>query len=871
MAGNRPSERGRQTSRNQTGRRNGSPRASSAQPASSDQSFNEKSRPKIERWTLGILNDKETEEVPGTVLLLSAKRNEPLGLEHQQARRSSSSMPPQPMTPRSSRRASVSSAKRTKDGQIILNPQPDDSLNDPLNWSAWRRDSSLLSLGFYCMLGGGMTPILAAGFNNVAQSFHVSYQRVALTTGLYMMGLGVGSVIFSPTAILFGKRPVYLASAVMFILTSIWCALAPDYANLATARVFQGISVSPVECLPSATIAEIFFLHERAFRVGIYTLLLLGGKNLVPLVSAAIIGAKGWRWVFWIVAMVVGFGFCVLFFFVPETFWDRPPKPKSRRPTAQRSLSSFFHHPLHHTKSPTKSQLPEPELEDPAAEEAALEKVMTPRQHRLHEQNAHARFEDAFDKEEGEMKSEGDVPVINIDDVFSPEKPVAATGVNDTQSAAAETGTPSAGVPDGTDDEITKIEQPDTAVTGLSARRRAKPTGLVMPLSPDMSMYKSQTEPNKYTMPWDGTMNGKPVKFPTIKFPNIAEPGAATIESDASVPHLHNLNSPYYMELEKSDDYLDHHPPPSENPAEAQPPKEEITRSDTAVTLPESIHSPANLETSRSFDDVPFSPRPIQYTSNLRRAPPKSYIQTLKPWNGRFSKANWFLVACRPFVLFLYPSVLWSSLVYSLSIGWLIVLSESISNIYRSRDTYNFSALGAGLVYISPFVGGILGTAVAGKVSDIIVRYMARRNGGVYEPEFRLVMAIPVALSTAIGLMGYGWSAQERDKWIVPTIFFGIISFGCSLGSTTAITFCVDSYRQYAGEALVTLNFSKNIFHGLVFSLFFATWLEDDGPKTTFIAIGAIQIACLLTTIPMYIYGKRGRMWTVRKGFMEKF
>jgi MFS family permease len=65
--------------------------------------------------------------------------------------------------------------------------------------------------------------------------------------------------------------------------------------------VLQGMAVSPVECLPSATIAEIFFLHERAYRIGIYTLLLLGGKNLVPLVSAAIIEGLDWRWVFWYV------------------------------------------------------------------------------------------------------------------------------------------------------------------------------------------------------------------------------------------------------------------------------------------------------------------------------------------------------------------------------------------------------------------------------------------------------------------------------------------------------------------------------------------------------------------------------------------
>lgn len=268
----------------------------------------------------------------------------------------------------------------------------------------------------------------------------------------------------------------------------------------------------------------------------------------------------------------------------------------------------------------------------------------------------------------------------------------------------------------------------------------------------------------------------------------------------------------------------------------------------------------------------PRSIGPVKpYTQHLRQQPATTFTQQLKPYHGRLNHDNWFKVMIRPFVLFAYPAILWSSAVYACSIGWLIVISESIALIYRDPTSYNFSALQTGLVYVSPFVGGILGTGVAGKISDIIVKAMARRNGGLYEPEFRLVMAIPILITTCIGLMGFGWSAEEKNHWMIPTAFFGIISFGCSLGSTTSITFAVDSYRQYAGEALVTLNFAKNIFHGLVFSLFVTHWLKSDGPKMVYIWIGIIQLILMLFTIPLYIYGKRARMWTVRANLLEKF
>ncbi|KAM0322688.1 hypothetical protein ACHAQA_009279 [Verticillium albo-atrum] len=709
------------------------------------------------RWSMGVLNDPKTVQVPGSVLLLASNRNEPLGLRNAPARTSHSSIPTgffesDSTPPTTARRSSshgppVDETKKTKDGKIILEPQPEDSENDPLNWPAWRRDTALFSLGFYCMIGGGITPLLAAGFYNVADDYKVSVEDVSLTTGLYMMGMGLGSVVASPTAILWGKRPVYLASAILLIVSSIWCALSPNFTSLIVARIFQGVAVSPVECLPSATIAEIFFLHERAYRIGIYTLLLLGGKNLVPLVSAVIIQGLTWRWVFWIVALIVGLWFFVLFLFVPETFWDRTPHPKSkktsRRPSFIRRLSSHRN----------ASQPPAPEAGGlDAAESTVAHDAVTPASPSAqatpgHHKNLHVGF---VPEEINEKTNQSDAIKST-----APEDHDAVQ--NAPQEDDARPDHPRSSSPRG--------------VTSFDAQRAESP-------------QRGSTSGSDYF--------GRVPGIESSKFP-VQEAG---------------LRGP---------------------------------------------------------------PKSTAYTHALRHQPAKSFREQLKPWNGRLNNDKWLKVMVRPFILFAYPSVLWSTVIYSCSIGWLIVISETMSIIYRTSDSYNFTALQTGLVYISPFVGGILGTAVAGKVSDIIVRALARRNGGLYEPEFRLVMAAPILITTVMGLMGFGWSAEERDHWMVPTFFFGVVSFGCSMGSTTSITYCVDSYRQYAGEALVTLNFSKNILHGLVFSLFVTHWMASDGPKTMFIWLGVIQLICCLCSIPMYIFGKRARMWTVRKNFMEKF
>ena len=531
-----------------------------------------------------------------------------------------------------------------------------------------------------------------------------------------------------------------------------------------------------------------------------------------------------------IVAIVVGFCFFWIFFFVPETFWDRTPVPKEHhhklRPTLA-TISGLFHHGPHAN---------------------------------VHKSSTTLGSHGAADKRDDPQHNDEKMPELKRPQFINPEAR--------------------------TDSSASTIARrrllKDHHVGFVDERPATQGRGGQIDGVGNTSEFRSAMEAT------DGDVESSAhLDVPETKTTNThtySRPSAMHSESckieprgeGPKTPGLHNLNSPYYTDMLS---------PNSKDKFNAQNFQTlDLTKVDARSMTTEP--ATAALERSPSV----LLPATLRYTANLRTQPPKTYLQTLRPSNGRLCDDNWFRAAARPFVLFAYPSVLWSTLVYSLSIGWLITLSETVSAVYRDKQTYNFSALGTGLVYLSPFIGGILGTAVAGKVSDAIVKFMSKRNGGIYEPEFRLVMAIPVTISTCIGLMGFGWSAAEHDKWIVPTFFFGVISFGCSLGSTTAITFAVDSYRQYAGEALVTLNFSKskslrtqliicwsdeaNVYLidilGLAFSLFYPGWLEKDGSKEVFIVIGCIQLACLLTTIPMYIFGKRARMWTTRKNMMEK-
>ncbi|KAI1087653.1 MFS general substrate transporter [Rostrohypoxylon terebratum] len=244
-----------------------------------------------------------------------------------------------------------------------------------------------------------------------------------------------------------------------------------------------------------------------------------------------------------------------------------------------------------------------------------------------------------------------------------------------------------------------------------------------------------------------------------------------------------------------------------------------------------------------------------------------SYWHDLKIYNGRVSDDPFWKVLTRPLMMLLFPQVLFSFFAYGLTTSWLVVVGSVLAQLFTAPP-YNFSVSGVGLVSIASLIGAIVGAFISGPIADWVIKAMSRRNGGIYEPEFRLVLIVISLVLGGMSFFGFGWSLQRQDAWIVPVIFYGLQYFGVGFMTIAVYGYLTDCHRDKAPEAFAAINLRNIYSFGM--NYFISDWISHQGPKEVFCIIGGVHVFICLCGIPMYVYGKRCRSWTSRVKVFEK-
>ncbi|RYP91066.1 hypothetical protein DL770_002811 [Monosporascus sp. CRB-9-2] len=194
------------------------------------------------------------------------------------------------------------------------NDNPDYSV-----FTTWEKRGIVLGAALGAFFSPLSAQIYFPALPAVASDLDVSISEINLTITTYMIFQGITPMVIGSLADSAGRRPAYCICFVVYIAANIGCALAPNYESLLVLRMLQSAGSSSTVALCQAVVADIVTSAERGSYVAYTSLPALLGPSIGPGVGGVLAQYLGWRWIFWLLAILAAAVFAVSAAFLPET------------------------------------------------------------------------------------------------------------------------------------------------------------------------------------------------------------------------------------------------------------------------------------------------------------------------------------------------------------------------------------------------------------------------------------------------------------------------------------------------------------------------------------------------------------------------
>ncbi|KAK5057743.1 hypothetical protein LTR84_011744 [Exophiala bonariae] len=191
---------------------------------------------------------------------------------------------------------------------------------NPRNWSSRKKNWTLLIIVLYTFVVYCGASIIAPTAEVVMTRYHVSQDVASLGLSMYIVGYGIGPMIFSPISEIpfSGRNPPYLLSFVLFFVTSLVLAVVDNFPAIVVLRFLQGFFGSPALASGAASIEDIYDMYSAPYGYIWWVGAMYCGPSFGPTLAAYAI-VDNWRWGLWEMVIMAGI-VLVLLPFLPETW-----------------------------------------------------------------------------------------------------------------------------------------------------------------------------------------------------------------------------------------------------------------------------------------------------------------------------------------------------------------------------------------------------------------------------------------------------------------------------------------------------------------------------------------------------------------------
>jgi EmrB/QacA subfamily drug resistance transporter len=194
----------------------------------------------------------------------------------------------------------------------------------PAPLSSRRRWTVLAVCALSMFLVGVDATIVNVGLPEIGRGLDVGTRGLEWVVDAYTVAMASLLIVSGALADRLGRRRIFRTGLLVFGLASLVCALAPSLGVLVAARAVQGIGASMLSPVALAIVVNAMpDPRERARAIGVWASVFGLSMAAGPVTGGALIGAFGWRAVFWINAPVVVIALVLVALFVPESRGER--------------------------------------------------------------------------------------------------------------------------------------------------------------------------------------------------------------------------------------------------------------------------------------------------------------------------------------------------------------------------------------------------------------------------------------------------------------------------------------------------------------------------------------------------------------------
>lgn len=169
--------------------------------------------------------------------------------------------------------------------------------------------------------------------------------RAQLIVIAFVLGMGVATLVAGPMSDAWGRKPVILGGALLYMLGAALAWAAPTLELLLLARLLQGVGAAGPRVVGMAIVRDLYGGREMARILSFIMLVFMLVPAVAPLVGSWIIAAAGWRAMFGAFVLFAAVASLWLMLRLPESL-PRAARRPMRAASLRDAVGEVLTHPV---------------------------------------------------------------------------------------------------------------------------------------------------------------------------------------------------------------------------------------------------------------------------------------------------------------------------------------------------------------------------------------------------------------------------------------------------------------------------------------------------------------------------------------------